>query len=280
MDKSAEVYEKHYQKKNSFSFGKNWNNFLNYLNDTRIKVARKSIAEYIPDKEVIGKSVVDIGCGSGLFSLAAYLMKAGKITSSDIDDFSIECAKYLKNKSGNPKNWEIKKGSILDDKFVRNLGKFDIVYSWGVLHHTGNMYKAFENVIKLCKPGALLYIAIYNKNQGKNALLIGSSTTWLKIKRTYNNMPLLGKKLMEYIYLLWFFTGYLMLFKNPFSYINNYQRNRGMDFFTDVRDWLGGYPYEFATLEELINYFGDKGFTTRKVKESVLGCHELLLKMA
>jgi hypothetical protein len=107
--------------------------------------------------------------------------------------------------------------------------------------------------------------------------LIGSSETWLKIKKMYNNMPFIGKKFMEYIYYLWFFSGYLLLFKNPFRYINNYRTNRGMDFFTDVRDWLGGYPYEFATLEEIINYFGSKGLVTKKVKASVLGCHEILM---
>jgi 2-polyprenyl-3-methyl-5-hydroxy-6-metoxy-1,4-benzoquinol methylase len=169
MANNSEVYEKHYQKKNSFSFGKNWDNFLRQLDKNRIEVAKESITEYIPVKSLKGKSVVDIGCGSGLFSLAVYQMGASKIISNDIDDFSVKCVSYLKHKSGDPKNWTVKKGSVLDDSFIRGLGKFDIVYSWGVLHHTGNMYKAFENVIKLCKPGSLLYIAIYNKNIGKNA---------------------------------------------------------------------------------------------------------------
>lgn len=274
---NSEVYEKHYRLKNSFSFGKNWNKFLEHFSQSRINEAKKSIEQFIPGREIKGRSFIDIGCGSGLFSLAAFEIGAEKITSCDIDNFSVECVKHLKKTVGNPDNWTVIKGSVLDDKFIHSLGKYDIVYSWGVLHHTGNMYHAFENVVKLCKKGGYLFIAVYNHSKGKSALLLGTSKTWLKIKKIYNSSPAWAKYLMELLYLIWFYAGYLASLKNPFTYINNYQNVRGMDFMTDVRDWLGGYPYEFASIDELINYFGQKGLLTKKITLGTLGCHELLM---
>lgn len=272
-------YESTYKNKNHFSFGKNWQDFLKILNNERIKEAKKSLASFLGDKNKIkGKSFVDIGCGSGLFSLAAYLLGAKKIISVDIDDFSIACTKYLKEREKNPKNWEVKKGSALDEKFIKSLGKFDIVYSWGVLHHTGDMHKAFENVIKLLAPKSIFFLAIYNKNRGEKALLVGSSDFWLKIKRFYNHASRLGKRTIESLYYLYFTLGYLIMFRNPFSYMRNYAKNRGMSFHHDVVDWLGGYPYEYATPEEIIDYFGKKDILCKKlIFRNGISCNEYLL---
>ena len=269
------LYEKNYKSDKHFSFGKNWQNFLNSLNDERIENAKKSLVEFLSGEENIrGKSFVDIGCGSGLFSLAAYKLGAARVVSSDVDEFSISCVKYLKEKAGNPENWETKKGSALDENFLKSLGKFDIVYSWGVLHHTGDMYRAFDNVINLMGTTSVFYNAIYGKSKDR---LAGTPEFWLSVKKRYNNLGVVSKKIMNWLYVLYFFIGSLACRRNPIKTIRNY-RERGMNWYNDVIDWLGGYPYEFAWPQEIINYFGEKGIYCKKlIDRHGLACNEYLL---
>ncbi len=272
---NKELYEQSYQDPRHFSFGKNWQNFLETLNDGRIETAKKSLTDFLGGEENIkGKTFVDIGCGSGLFSLSALLLGAKEVLSVDVDDFSVACATLLKEKQGNPDTWKIIRGSVLDEKFVQSLGTFDIVYSWGVLHHTGNMYPAFDHAATLVKDSGKLYIAIYNDNR---RILEGTSALWLIIKKLYNRSPWIGKKIMEVIYSIYYVLGLAINGKNPIRYIGDYQSLRGMNFFTDIKDWLGGYPYEYAGEQQIISYFESIGFACTNTNPArSIGCNEFL----
>jgi len=232
-----------------FSFGKNWLRFLDRVTDNRIQVAEQSIVDFLKISSLREKKFLDIGCGSGLFSYSANRLGADRIVSFDVDPFSVECCKHMHQKAGSPDNWSISEGSILDSKFLNSLGKFDIVYSWGVLHHTGNMWEAIKNAARLVHRGGYLYIALYNKTSGLNGSLL-----WLQIKKLYNFLPTPGKRVLEILYTAMFCLAKLIKLKNPITEIKNYQSKRGMDFMTDVRDWLGGYPYEFATTDEVSDF--------------------------
>ena len=127
-----------------FQFGANWEAFLRSLNDVRILEAEKSLKDMLCVDDLAGKRFLDIGSGSGLFSLAAKRLGA-KVHSFDYDPKSVKCTEELKKRYyANDKYWDIEEGSALDEKYLISLGKFDIVYSWGVLHHTGNMKKALD----------------------------------------------------------------------------------------------------------------------------------------
>lgn len=232
-----------------FSFGKNWQVFLRTINEERIRIAERSIADFLNMVDLKGKSFLDIGCGSGLFSQAAFNLKAKRVVSFDYDPFSVECCRYLKKKSNEPENWEIYSGSILDKGFTSRLGKFDVVYSWGVLHHTGKMWEAINNAAELTDKEGLFYIAIYNKTAG----LLGSDF-WLKVKMLYNSMPKTGKKSMEAAYILAMMSKSVIKLKNPLIGIKDDKSARGMKWRTDITDWLGGYPYESATAEEITDF--------------------------
>ena len=162
-----------------FKFGENWKNYLSSINDEKIMSSKAAISNFLKIANLSGKSFLDAGSGSGLSSLSAWKLGA-KVTSFDYDDDSVECTKLLhQNFSEGDPAWKIQQGSVLDKNFLSQLGQYDIVYSWGVLHHTGDMYAALENILIPMKKGGLLYIAIYN-DQG------WISEYWLIIKKIYN----------------------------------------------------------------------------------------------
>ncbi len=229
----------------TFSFGKNWQDFLRTVNIKKVKIAMDSLTEFLGDLD--GKNIIDIGSGSGLFSFSMYLLGAKEITSMDIDPFSIKCANFLRSNIKNQTKWKIIHESILNKKFISQLGKYDIVYSWGVLHHTGKMWEAIRNSATLVRKNGLFYIAIYNKTR--------FSDFWLKIKIFYNLLPFMGKVMVDYGYFIIYYLLYpLFLIENPFRLLKSYQDNRGMNPIIDIRDWLGGYPFEYATFDEIVNY--------------------------
>lgn len=260
----------------TFSFGKNWYDFVNlYLNKDRIKEAEKSLSDFLGFQKLDGLSFLDIGCGSGLFSLAAYRMGAREVISFDFDPFSFKCCEYLREKYGSSKNWSVYQGSILDDDFLKNIKKADIVYSWGVLHHIGNMWQAIRNAANLVKTGGLFFIAIYNRVEGPFG-----SKSWLELKRLYNRSSRIVKKLLEYSFISLIVLKMLLTLNNPVSEIRNYKKKRGMSFWTDIRDSLGGYPYEFASSEEIFRYCKQEfGFVLENSKTvNNLGLNEFLFR--
>lgn len=275
--KSIEEFNENLKKKTdgiSFSFGKNWRKYLNSLTIEKIQIVKQSLKDFLGN--IKGKSCIDIGSGSGIFSYSMYALGAKEITSIDIDPFSVHCSNYLRSIVKNPERWNIYQGSILDQKVISQCGKYDIVYSWGVLHHTNNMWEAIKNASSLVNVNGLFYLAIYNKTR--------SSRFWLKIKKIYNLSPKIGKRLMNFVlfYFMYFIIPLVSL-KNPFIKLKNYKKNRGMDPMTDIKDWLGGYPFKVATFKEIVTFLKkiDQNFKLikyKKVKPSVNANNELVFR--
>lgn len=238
----------------NFAFGKNWQEFLKNFDDERVRIAEASLLDFTGLDSLEGRSFVDIGCGSGLFSYAAFRLGARPVVSFDVDPLCVQCCTALRERAGNPPQWEVLRGSILDDDFVSGLGSFDMVYSWGVLHHTGRMWDAIEKSSALVQPGGCYYIALYNKILRRDGKPAWIHSFWTAVKKLHNAHPLIGAYVLEPPALAAYVGIVMLRGENPLSHVRNYKSHRGMSWRTDATDWLGGYPYEYATVEEVFTF--------------------------
>ncbi len=239
-----------------FGFGRNWAEFIDaHFNEQRIQEAQDHLLRFLHLSSLEGRTFLDIGCGSGLHSLAALRAGAARILSFDYDPDSVRTTQHLRTFAGEPSHWTVLQGSVLDKTFMQSLEPADIVYSWGVLHHTGQMWQAIENAANPMKPDGVFYIALYTTD----VYLDPTPEYWLRIKRTYNNAGAWKKRAMEWQY-AWRATILpdLRCGRNPLRTIRSYVDSRGMSYWTDVRDWLGGYPMEFAGIEETKKFCRDR----------------------
>src|SRR5579862_4907181 len=260
-----------------FEFGKNWARFLASLSEPQIESAVESLRHMLGAASLAGRSFLDVGCGSGLFSLAARRLGA-RVHSFDYDPHSVGCTQELRRRYfGGDDGWTVEEGSALDAAYLSSLGRFDIVYSWGVLHHTGAMWEALGNIAPLVTPGGLLFIAIYN-DQGT------PSRRWTALKRFYNrsSKPVrFGVAVAVFVKQYWrpMLKDFLKL--RPFDCIRNYEgKRRGMTAWRDLVDWVGGYPFEVARPEQLFEFYRAQGFQLEKLVTcgGTMGCTELVLR--
>lgn len=260
---------------NRFDFGKNWSNFLRGINEQHIENSKSKLLNSLEFTDIKNKSFLDVGSGSGLSSLSASLAGA-KVLSFDYDTFSVSSTKFLKNKYlPNNEHWKITQGSVLDKKFMQGLGQYDIVYSWGVLHHTGNMIEALKNVNENVKENGYLFIAIYNDQGVKSKI-------WKFLKKTYVDYKITRPFLIVLGYFLFWVP---QLIKSLFSFSlfkfqRDYKKKRGMSIHHDIIDWMGGYPFEVASPDEIIEFYNNYGYRLKKLIScgGKLGCNEFIFQ--
>ena len=245
---AAELHKAEVDSGARFKFGENWKRFIETMSEERADEAVRSLQRMLGRKSLDGLTFLDIGSGSGLFSLAAQRLGA-TVTSFDYDSDSFGCTNTLRaSYAGSDPRWTVLQGSVLDRDFMKSLGKFDIVYSWGVLHHTGAMWDAINNSVELVANGGQFFIAIYN-DQG------AWSRRWTKIKRFYCS-GVVGRVIVSGTFIpFWIVRNVaadIVWMRNPMTRYSTYGSQRGMSVVRDWFDWLGGYPFEAATPEAII----------------------------
>jgi len=262
-----------------FAFGENWRSFLEHFDESRRETAVTSMRSMLGMESMEGLRFLDLGCGSGIFSLAARDLGA-EVTSIDYDPQSVGCAKELRRRFyPDSAGWDVGQGDALDVAGMTGLGYFDIVYSWGVLHHTGDLWKAMGNATNAVCDGGRLFVAIYN-DQGMN------SKIWKRIKRRFGQLPPPLRKPYAAIVMLPRELHLLSVSlvrdggRSYFRSWTHYGEDRGMSRWHDLLDWVGGYPFEVAKPEEVFNFCRDRGFVLESMRTCAggLGCNEFVLR--
>jgi SAM-dependent methyltransferase len=240
-----------------FGFGENWRKFNAVLTDDQRAAARHSLEEWLGGLE--GLTFLDIGAGSGLFAAAAAELGAD-VTAFDFDPVG---------------EW-IERGDVLDRAYMQSLGEFDVVYAWGVLHHTGDMWAALGNACDVVAAGGRLFVSIYN-DQGWR------SSGWRGVKRTYGRVPVRLRPLYAALTIAPFEVlaaakatvrgrNYLSTWRRP--------KGRGMTKWRDVVDWIGGYPFQVARPEEVFDFCRARGFQLERMRThgGATSCNEFVFK--
>jgi 2-polyprenyl-6-hydroxyphenyl methylase/3-demethylubiquinone-9 3-methyltransferase len=262
-----------------FGFGANWRKFIELVDDDRVEVATASVRDSLQVERLDGRRFLDIGCGSGLFSLAAHRLGAD-VVSFDYDADSVGAAREIQRRFAEADAWPISQGSVLDEEFLESLGTFDFVYSFGVLHHTGAMWTAIDNAARRVAPGGSLYITLYNDQDRVSKL-------WLVVKKVYNRLPRFVRPLYVAMVGLPREAGSFALAlaaRDPKRYVHGwtqYRSARGMSRWRDLVDWVGGLPFEVAAPGTVVNRMVEQGFTLKHLVTCGrrLGCNEFLFDL-
>lgn len=233
---------------------------MQYL-DAMPSDAPEAMTKYVANwlgPDLSTKTLLDIGSGQGLTSLAATRLGA-RVTSFDRDPSSVAATRRSWMLAGEQDSWTVRSGDVLDREYMASLGKFDIVVSWGVLHHTGSLWDALDAASARVAAGGVLWIALYHRT--------AHSARSLRIKKLYGRLPELGRALMRGGYAA-AKVGKSLVVRRRLPRLRGAYDNRGMNWWRDIEDWLGGLPYEVSSPGEILDRLQPLGFELRRLEDA------------
>jgi len=233
-----------------YRFGENWSHFAGGLTMNQRLSAKQDLARFVGEGRIRNASFLDIGSGSGVHSLAALELGASAVLAVDFDPQSVATTRKVLDTYQPNRSWRAERANVLTD-FADSVDRYDIVYSWGVLHHTGSMWDALGQARRLVKPGGHLAVALYNKTP--------LCRLWAIEKRVFSKLPRAVQAVLASSFVCLLAVRKVLLLENPVSWFRNYSSMRGMSPYFDAHDWLGGYPYESVGHDELVQWMKARG---------------------
>ncbi len=250
-----------------FAFGKNWAAYAAKISEAEIAEAQNGLRRLVGE-ELPGRRLLDIGCGSGVHALSALRLGASSVLAVDLDTDSVATTRALLEQRAAGGPWEVRHESVFALS-PETAGTFDVVYSWGVLHHTGDMVRAMTKAAAMVAPGGIFAFALYRR--------VWMDWFWRLEKRWYAKASPAAQRRAQAVHVALFKAGLTVTGRNAARYIAEYRGNRGMDFHHDVHDWMGGWPYESISDEEVEAMLVPWGFTRVRafVRRGVIGGREV-----
>jgi SAM-dependent methyltransferase len=146
-----------------------------YFNEVRLKkyYVENHIPKFAEFKKYKNKNVLEIGCGIGTDAIE-FIKNKAKYYGIDYSNKSVEITKKRINVFGlldkyKPVVFIDNCENLFETKKLKV--KFDLIYSFGVIHHTPNMTKAFNSIYEIANKNTEIKIMLYAKNSYKKFLL-------------------------------------------------------------------------------------------------------------
>lgn len=238
-----------------FAFGRNWASYAESITEVEITEAVAGLRRLLGGVDLAGLKFLDIGCGSGIHSLAALRLGAAEVVAIDFDPDSVATTRAVLERHAPSARHRVEQASVLDLQ-TATMKAFDVVYSWGVLHHTGDMKGAIRAAARMVAPGGQFVFALYRRTW--------CCPLWKQEKRWYSHASENAQRRARAVYRFFFRLKFWSTGRSFKDYVATYKDNRGMDFEHDVHDWMGGYPYESISPAIVDGFISDLGF--RKVR--------------
>jgi len=238
-----------------FKFGENWRSYSRLIDEPRLAQATEDLRRLVGG-DLAGRSFLDIGCGSGLHSAAALRLGARALTAVDLDPDSVATTREVLGRLAAGRDWTVERRSVFELP-AEWAGRFDVTYSWGVLHHTGAMWKAIDAAARTVAPGGRFVVALYRKT-----LLCGA---WRLEKQWYAKASPEAQARARRVYVGLFHALGRLRGIDTQAYVRDYASSRGMDYMHDVHDWMGGFPYESVTPKEITAFLVARGFRRERM---------------
>jgi len=130
-----------------------------YMRLTVAEGDRRPFSRYVPFDRLAGKDVLEVGCGSGI-AVQLFAEAGARVTAVDLTPWAVDTTRARLA------------AFDLDGEVVEADGEnlpfpdasFDVVFSWGVIHHTTNMDRALSELVRVLRPTGSLILMLYHRH--------------------------------------------------------------------------------------------------------------------